>query len=963
MSNFLTRYWLKLHADARLVDASQTLLGAMGVAAFAYPHQIDTVERIATDTACRFLLADEVGLGKTVQAIMAMRALIYGREKGLKAALVVPDDLAEQWQMELLCRTQVGREGVVREPYVDTEDTEDEFVGPGGVWLDLCRAGLLTSGSVTLNAKRYDLLLVDEYSKLSQQVRDLVGQAGRSIPNLLLLTATPALHDERVRREIFSLLEPDIARTALAQEMDLLDLLQQREIEAEALISGDMSEPEQNQAEAGEARAYYRSTHSLFRRVIRTRRADYPEALPQRLYSPIVVPTTDGEAKRIAATRKFLALASSEGFQLKADRLLQVACRSPDSLASRLTTLRRPSSALAAAGREIEDATKDPGDAKLDALVDHLAATFHRQPDARVLVVVEDNPSVDYVSKAIEKLLPIKAAQMRRAARQSQAKIDVHVSELREVVEPFETGDARVLVAADVASEGHNFQFATEIVFYVLPWDPQAVDQWIGRLDRLGGNGPPGKRTVKITPIVSRQSIEAKILEVYEAAGIFSGGIVFDENDWRNLAEAIDSAAYGSEADWRRLVDEASSNRHREEGWRNLSTFPPENRRPGANNLFKVYRERRYALPLAGPSVGGGNWFKEREAGANRLLTMAKELEVLDLRQKTDAATKQKYATLGYHPLNGSHPHILIPEIDERPGTFQPLIFARANLTAPPTPKINGRRLHFFDHGNPLHGSVVSSFASLDIRTGLDREHVIQFDDGHPYSRLRGKHVVLLTGVLHPKLPNFDLRSIQEIGTAGESSAEREAMATFIRRAHEEYLADNRWFANLCEAKLFLLAGCNSNEGIKVLKSGPFIGSDLTDGSLPAVVSERTISDLPTQNKVKAIVASLEQTLSERSSGHLTELAAKLRAAVPLRRFKLLAESTETTNSFAHWARREQIRGGNLAPDHARRRAAKLAIELSEYAQDFRISRIDAALSGLSSAKLENKSFCVLRIQ
>ncbi|MBS3025018.1 hypothetical protein [Acidiphilium multivorum] len=70
MSDFL-RLLLGLHAQARRYDRDQALLGALGVGAFAYTHQIDSVHRMATAPACRWLLADEVGLGKTIQVSTA----------------------------------------------------------------------------------------------------------------------------------------------------------------------------------------------------------------------------------------------------------------------------------------------------------------------------------------------------------------------------------------------------------------------------------------------------------------------------------------------------------------------------------------------------------------------------------------------------------------------------------------------------------------------------------------------------------------------------------------------------------------------------------------------------------------------------------------------------------------------------------------------------------------------------
>src|SRR5436305_14916658 len=106
MSEFL-RLLLGLHAAARRIDRDQALLGALGVGAIAYEHQVDNVHRMVTGTSCRWLLADEVGLGKTIQAIMVMRALAAQNSRPLKVALVVPDDLATQWTEELLARGHI----------------------------------------------------------------------------------------------------------------------------------------------------------------------------------------------------------------------------------------------------------------------------------------------------------------------------------------------------------------------------------------------------------------------------------------------------------------------------------------------------------------------------------------------------------------------------------------------------------------------------------------------------------------------------------------------------------------------------------------------------------------------------------------------------------------------------------------------------------------------------------------
>ena len=196
MSDF-HRVLLGLHASARRIDRDQALLGAMGVGALAYTHQIDSVHRMLTGTACRWLLADEVGLGKTIQAIMVMRALAAQSPRPLTVALVVPDGLASQWEEELLCRghalaLESGEEGGVH----------------GNLIMWLVRPSRMLGGA-RIVPDRIDLLLIDEFTKLQVQVRDDLIAAARTIQNVIVMTATPALHEARTRRELMALLEPE----------------------------------------------------------------------------------------------------------------------------------------------------------------------------------------------------------------------------------------------------------------------------------------------------------------------------------------------------------------------------------------------------------------------------------------------------------------------------------------------------------------------------------------------------------------------------------------------------------------------------------------------------------------------------------------------------------------------------------------------------------------------------------
>ena len=522
----------------------------------------------------------------------------------------------------------------------------------------------------------------------------------------------------------------------------------------------------------------------------------------------------------------------------------------------------------------------------------------------------------------------------------------MHTAQLRDEVEPFESGEAKVLVAADVAAEGHNFQFATELVFYVLPWDPRDVDQWIGRLDRLGGRGRPGQRTIRITPIVTRDSIEARILEVYEAADIFSGGRVFDEDAWTSLAQAIDAAAYGFSGDWSKLISAATAQRRDIEVWRSYSRFGTPDRAAEAKARYEALSGQRYALPM-GSAQGARrpNWFVERELGARRLLTLADELRVLRLQKRTDEKTRQPYRTLWYaHRPEGAD--IVVPELGaEGAWRHAALLLKRTDLQSPPNSNVGNRRLHFFDHGDPVHDSVVETFAALNWTSTTKAEHLVRVPDDHPAAGLKGERILLLTALLRPTSASaFDRSILENSPSAGDTQPERDAMQAAVRRAYEEHLADERWFTDLAQPELFILGARLDNEPEEIDPS-PIIGVE--DGlSVPEHISSRalSVSDSALAAKARDL---LIQRLKELARSAVDHRGRRLAASLPMRRFKTRMEGREAVAAAEAVEVAGRSRGGVLAFDRARRRANDLAVLLAEDGANMRQAHLTAMLPAL----------------
>jgi hypothetical protein len=569
-----------------------------------------------TATACRWLLADEVGLGKTVQAIMVMRALAAQSSRTLVVALVVPDDLTEQWEEELLARG-----------HAIALEAGDEGEPQANLLIRLARPSRIIAGGKFV-ADKIDLLLVDEFPKLQVAVRNELIAAARTIPNVIALTATPGLHQKRTRGEIMELLEPEASRIARAEGRTIHDVLADREEIALARFGHELATPHRRRA--------IEESYGLYRRLIRTERTDYPNALPQRRYQPIRVAPTDGDIERAKATRAYLEASKEAGIDIMRDLLLQVAGRSPASLRERLSTLKRVAG-VQDAWRRIDAVLRDePGDAKLDALIDHVRRVLNDKPDNRLVIVAEDNPTTDYLHDALSKLVSVKISRKRRAMRAAE-ELDVQVATLKDALEEFINGESKILVASLDAREGHNLQFADEIIFFALPWSPHDIQQWIGRIDRLGTRGIPSSRTIAVTPIVTHNSIEARILDVLEATKVFEKSDVYDEAEWQTISDAINAAAEGvTGVSWNDATSCAQVLGAASEEWLSSTKLPPSPRTFVAEKCATRFREKSYALPI----VFNGkqyNWFQAREQALSMLLKLAGE-EYFDIRNAKDGS-------------------------------------------------------------------------------------------------------------------------------------------------------------------------------------------------------------------------------------------------------------------------------------------------------------------------------------
>ncbi|MDB6025122.1 MAG: SNF2-related protein [Verrucomicrobiales bacterium] len=431
------------------------------------PHQLYISSEVSGRLVPRVLLADEVGLGKTIEACLILHRLILtGRAQ--RALILVPESLVHQWFVELLRRFNLwfhifdeercaSIEGANREtnPFLD-----DQFV--------LCSIGLFTGNDRRLQqalAAGWDILVVDEAHHLGWSPEAVspeyavVETLGRKIPGLLLLTATPeqlgmASHFARLRLldpdRFFDLNEfvkeaeqyRDVAR--IADKLLNNQKLTPADIKILTHILADTKENVRSKLDkiAGgensvreEMMRALLDQHGTGRVMFRNTRA-----------------TITGFPKRIARLHALDAGGDAEVFDVLAEEF------DADTNPKAVTTFQ----------------PKFTNDPRMHWLVDLLRTL---DPE-KVLLICRTQRKVEAIDTALRQLITIKMGVFHEGLPLVQRD--------RNAAWFAEENGARILICSEIGSEGRNFQFAHHLILFDLPLDPELLEQRIGRLDRIG---------------------------------------------------------------------------------------------------------------------------------------------------------------------------------------------------------------------------------------------------------------------------------------------------------------------------------------------------------------------------------------------------------------------------------------------------------------------------------------------
>ncbi|NVK21510.1 MAG: RNA polymerase-associated protein RapA [Kangiellaceae bacterium] len=434
--------------------------GLLGTRTSLLPHQIYIASEVAKRFAPRVLLADEVGLGKTIEAGMILhQQLLTGLAE--RALIVVPDTLIHQWLVEMLRKFNL-RFSIFDQARFDASLIESPEDNPFETeQLIICSLDFLTKHDEALDQAlqaEWDLLIVDEAhhlqwsaedeSKVSEQYKAIEMLATISA-GVLLLTATPEQMGIESHFARLRLLDParfhDLS-TFIEEEQGYQDLA---EIVSQLI---QLTEKEEKLSEK-----HFELLKPYLGSEIETIDSSTTE---QTVISNIIEKLLD----RHGTGRVLFRNTRSAIDDFPERQLYPVALSKPEHYAYH--------ELYPELGADDNWTEQDP---RVEWLVQHLKAI---KPQKALVICANAS-----TAKALEHYLHLKAG-IRSAAFYEEMSI-IERDSAAAYFADIEDG-AQALVCSEIGSEGRNFQFAHHLVLFDLPLNPDLLEQRIGRLDRIG---------------------------------------------------------------------------------------------------------------------------------------------------------------------------------------------------------------------------------------------------------------------------------------------------------------------------------------------------------------------------------------------------------------------------------------------------------------------------------------------
>ena len=552
----------------------QSMLAPIESNIIPLPHQILALEKVMAGQFLRFLIADEVGMGKTIETGLILKELkLRGIAK--RTLIVVPKSAMGQWQQEMKKHfNEIFH--IYDTDYINTVsrtfarlEVDNEinlFAQHNQIIVSMdalkpieARQGWNKQKVEEYNRYRiqsvleaeFDLLVIDECHKVGgsntqvgrYQMADMLCNA---IPNVLLLSATPHRGKSDHFRRILQLLNPDafagegmptipelepyVVRTEKRQAIDYNGkaLFNKRHTKKIEVILHEVNHRKQK-ALYDAVTEYVVSGFNLAQQTKNTSYG-FVMILFQRMMSSSTQAILDAmqkRADRLSGERQEVnkenMIHNMEEFgfegQMEMDFEQKVFLLVEEAQANYDTEL----SLLQGLIRDAKDCLDKESDAKVEFLMNKLSELkrLEQNPDLKFLIFTEFT-STQYMLK---KVLEEKGGFICDAINGSMD-FDQRVNALKQFKE-----STQVLICTDAAGESLNMQFAHIVINYDMPWNPMVLEQRIGRVDRIGQSHEVLALNMMLDNSVDKrvyEVVETKLTQIMNELGIDKTSDVLD---------------------------------------------------------------------------------------------------------------------------------------------------------------------------------------------------------------------------------------------------------------------------------------------------------------------------------------------------------------------------------------------------------------------------------------------------
>ncbi|ONK21266.1 helicase [Bacillus sp. VT-16-64] len=543
------------------------------------PHQIEAVYgRMLQVPQVRFLLADDPGAGKTIMAGMLMKELL-ARYQLDKILILVPPLVLKQWQEELeqkfglhfhIINRTVLKEYGRKNPFI-----ENKYVLTSMYWAIRDDVRLL------IKEANYDLIIVDEAHKMAAYTqgtakkkvfRTKLYQLGESIlhkaEHVLLLTATPHKGDTENFRHLMKLIDEDVFSSSTVNEnlreksnpfiirrlkenlknFDGTPIFPKRTTKT---IQFELTEEELDLYDSVTeyVREYFNkaisngSQSTAFAMMLLQRRLsssiDAIYLSLKRRYKRLVklYKQTDAERKKYFNKMKRIEtenyLEESNEYQEEIEKQLELSVAEVD-----MKELKKEILVLKGLIKQAERIKLYEVERKYQELEDTLFGMNG---------LLEQNEKIIIFTEAVDTLNYLEEKLSKRVSKIAKIVGGFSMDKRREQVDLFR-GDCKIMLATDAGGESINLQFCNQMINYDIPWNPNKLEQRMGRIHRIGQ-----KNEVFVFNLVAKNtregSVMAKLLEKMEQMRTDLGSdLVYDfigevlEDNYDSLSDLMQKA-------------------------------------------------------------------------------------------------------------------------------------------------------------------------------------------------------------------------------------------------------------------------------------------------------------------------------------------------------------------------------------------------------------------------------------